>query len=170
MYYYQFVAFLTILKITAFLMIFWNVVRHSHGEWAAKCRRERRNFWNRTTITIIQKIQYFSIHMWLKLLRGYILSRYDCVPSLTAVKMLDIFMKKILSSKRISTCSIISSTWILVKFWYSISTRQFIMSLAKHNIQWWDEWLVISQMFLFAIANISVSRIAKALYNGKLLH
>jgi hypothetical protein len=170
MYYYQFVAFLTILKITAFLMIFWNVFIHSHREWAVKCRKERRNFWNRTIITIIQKIQYFSIHMWLKLLYGLTLSQYDCIPSLTAVKMLDIFMKQILSSKRISTCRIISSIWILVKFWYSISTRKVIMFLAKHNIQWWDEWLVISQMFLFAISSISVSRITKALCNVKLLH
>jgi hypothetical protein len=28
--------------------------------------------------------------------------------------------KQLLSSKRISTCSIISSIWIIVKFWYSI--------------------------------------------------
>jgi hypothetical protein len=71
--------------------------------------------------------------------------------------------EKILSSKRISTCSIISSIWILVKFWYSIYRRKVIMFLVKHDIQWWDEWLVISQMFLFAIASILVSRITKAL-------
>jgi hypothetical protein len=63
------VTCLTILKITAFLMIFWNVFIHSHGEWSVKCRKDRGNFWNRTIITIIMKIQYFSIHIWLKLLR-----------------------------------------------------------------------------------------------------
>ena len=71
-YHYQFVTFLTILKITALLMIFWNVFIHSHTEWSVKCWKvrclDRRNSWNRTIITIIQKIQYFSIHMWLKLL------------------------------------------------------------------------------------------------------
>jgi hypothetical protein len=39
---------------------------------------------------IIEKIQYFSIHIWLKLLREYTLFQYDCIPSLTAVKMLAI--------------------------------------------------------------------------------
>ena len=164
MHYYQFVAFLTILKITAFLMIFWNVFIHSHRAWSVKCRKDRRNFWNRTIITIIQKMQYFSIHIWLKLLRAETLSQYDSSQTVRP------FYKQLLSSKRINTCSIISSIWILVKFWYSISTRKVIIFLAKHNIQWWDEWLVISQMFLFAIASISVSRITKALCNGKLLH
>jgi hypothetical protein len=37
MYCYQFVTFLTILKITAFLMICWNVFIHFHGEWSMKC-------------------------------------------------------------------------------------------------------------------------------------
>ena len=73
MYYYLLVTFLTILKITAFLMIFWNVYIDSHIEWSVKCTKvtclDRRNFWNRTIITIIQKIQYFSTHIWLKLLR-----------------------------------------------------------------------------------------------------
>jgi hypothetical protein len=67
---YQFVTFLTILKITAFLMIFWNVFIHSHGEWSERYRETQRNFGNRMIITIIQKIQYFSIHIWLKLLRA----------------------------------------------------------------------------------------------------
>ena len=62
MYYYQFVTFLTILKIIAFFMIFWNVFIHFHGQRSVKCRTNRRNFWNRTIITIIQKIQYFSMH------------------------------------------------------------------------------------------------------------
>ena len=57
-YYYQFVTCLTILKITAFLMIFWNVFIHSHAEWSVKCRKvrclDRGNFWNRTIITFIQ--------------------------------------------------------------------------------------------------------------------
>ena len=96
MYYYQFGAFLTILKITAFLVIFWNVFIHSHREWAVKCRKDtcldRLHFWNRTIIIIIQKIQYFSIHSWLKLLREYTLFQYDCIPSLTPVKMLPIFI------------------------------------------------------------------------------
>jgi hypothetical protein len=39
------------------------------------------------------------------------------------------------------------------------------MFLDKHNIQWWDAWRVISQMFLFVIASISVSGITRALYN-----
>ena len=37
------------------------------------------------------------------------------------------------------------------------------MFLVKHNIQWWDTWLVNSQMFLFVITSISVSRITRAL-------
>ena len=37
------------------------------------------------------------------------------------------------------------------------------MLLAKQNIKWWDEWIVISQMFLFVITSISVSRIPRAL-------
>ena len=68
LYYYQFVSFLTILKIFAFFMICLNVFIHSHSEWTVKCRKYKRNFWNRTIITIIQKIQYFSIDIWLKLL------------------------------------------------------------------------------------------------------
>ena len=70
MCYYQLVTFLAILKITAFLMIFWNVFIHSHGEWSERYRETQRNFGNRMIITIIQKIQYFSIHIWLKLLRA----------------------------------------------------------------------------------------------------
>ena len=65
------VIYVIILKITALLMIFWNVFIHSHTEWSVKCRKvrclDRRNFWNRTIITIIQKIKYFSIHIWLKI-------------------------------------------------------------------------------------------------------
>ena len=36
------------------------------------------------------------------------------------------------------------------------------MFLVKQNIEWWDEWLVISQMFLFVITSISISRITRA--------
>jgi hypothetical protein len=114
MYYYQLVTFLTISKITAFLLIFWNVFIHSHAEWSVKCRERQTNFWNTTIITIIQKIQYFSIHIWLKLLRAYTLFQYDSSQNDRHI------YKQLLSSKRISTCSIISSIWILVKFWYSI--------------------------------------------------
>ena len=56
-----------------------------------------------------------------------------------------------------STCSILFCLWILVKFCYSISTRKVIIFLVNQNIQWWDVWLVISQMFLFVITSISVS-------------
>jgi hypothetical protein len=70
-------------------VICWNVFIHSHGEWSVKCRKDtcldKLHFWNRTIITIIQKIQYFSIHIWLKLLHEYTLLQYDCIPSLTAV-------------------------------------------------------------------------------------
>jgi hypothetical protein len=48
--------------------------------------------------------------------------------------------KQLLSWKSRSICSII---WILVKFWYAISTTKVIMFLAKQNIQWWDEWLIL---------------------------
>ena len=59
--YYQFVRILTILKITALLMIFLNVFIHSHDEWFVKCWKvtclDRLNFWNRTIIEITQKIR-----------------------------------------------------------------------------------------------------------------
>jgi len=44
------------------------------------------------------------------------------------------------------------------------------MFLVKQNIQWWDEWLVISQIFIYVITSISISRITRALCNGKLFH
>jgi hypothetical protein len=44
MYYYQLVTFLTILRITAFLMIFWNVFIHSHAERSVKCRERQTKF------------------------------------------------------------------------------------------------------------------------------
>ena len=82
-YYYQFITCLTILKITALLMIFWNVFIHSHTEWSVKCRKvrclDRRNFWNRTIITIIQKIKYFSIHIWLKLPYSGLYNAHWCI-------------------------------------------------------------------------------------------
>ena len=62
MYCYQFVRFLTILKITAFLMILWNVFIHSHREWSVKCRER---------LTKLHRL----------------------CPNMTAVKMLDIFIK-----------------------------------------------------------------------------
>jgi hypothetical protein len=40
--------------------------------------------------------------------------------------------------------------------------RKVIIFLVKQNIQWWNEWLVISQMFLSAITSILVNRITKA--------
>ena len=79
MYYYQFVTFLTILKIIASFMIFWNVFIHFHGQRSVKCRTNRRNFWNRTIITIIQKIQYFSIHIWLKLSYSGLYNAHWCI-------------------------------------------------------------------------------------------
>ena len=101
-------------------MIFWNVFMHSHREWSVKCRKDtcldRLHLWNGTIITIIQKIQYFSVHIWLKLLREQTLFQYDCIPSLIAVKMLAIFINNYFFSKRISTCSCISFMWIIVKF------------------------------------------------------
>jgi hypothetical protein len=62
--------------------------------------------------------------------------------------------KQLLFWKSRSTCSIIFCIWILVKFCYSISTRKVIIFLVNQNIQWWDVWLVISQMFLFVITSI----------------
>jgi hypothetical protein len=82
------------------------------------CRKvtylDRLNFWKRPRITIIYTIcqyphvwidnisenerelqlflQYSSIHIWLKLLLKYTLFQYDCIPSLTAVNMLAIFI------------------------------------------------------------------------------
>jgi hypothetical protein len=40
------------------------------------------------------------------------------------------------------------------------------MFLAKQNIQWWDEWIMISQMFFFVMTSISVSRITRALWKS----
>jgi hypothetical protein len=51
----------------------------------------------------------------------------------------------LLSWKSGSTCSIIFSIWILVKFWYSILTRKVIWFPVQQNIQ----WFVISQTSLF---------------------
>ena len=42
LYYYQFVSFLTILKLIAFFMIFWNVFILFRGERSVKCRKDRR--------------------------------------------------------------------------------------------------------------------------------
>jgi hypothetical protein len=117
MYYYQLVTFLTILKITAFLVIFWNVFIHFHAEWSVKCRERRTKFLKFLKYNDnynYPEDQYFSIHIWLKLLRAETLSQYDSSQNVRHI------YKQLLSSKRISTCSIISSIWILVKFWYSI--------------------------------------------------
>jgi hypothetical protein len=120
------------LKITALLVIFWNVFIHSHREWAVKCRKDtcldRRNFWNRTIITIIQKIQYFSILIWLKLLRVPIwwYSLFDSSQNVSHI------YKQLLSSNfvrnwctnththvsKILSSSIINWLWIKVKFGY----------------------------------------------------
>ena len=78
--------------------------------------------------------------------------------------------KQLLCWKSKSTCSVIFSKWNIVKFCYSINTRKVIMFLVKQNIQWWDEWLVGSQMIPFVISSISISRITRALCNGKLFH
>jgi hypothetical protein len=68
--------------------------------------------------------------------------------------------KQLLCWKSRSTCSILFCIWFLVKFCYSISTRKVIIFLVNQNIQWWDLWFVISQMFLFVITSVSVSRVA----------
>ena len=64
--------------------------------------------------------------------------------------------KQLLCWKSRSTCSILFCIWFLVKFCYSISTGKVIIFLVNQNIQWWDVWLVISQMFLFVITNIFI--------------
>ena len=70
---------------------------HSHDEWFVKCWKDicldRRNFWNGTIIKIIQKIQYFSIHIWLKLLREYT-SQYDCMIALLLWQQSKCFLEK----------------------------------------------------------------------------
>jgi hypothetical protein len=51
-----------------------------------------------------------------------------------------------------------------------IYTIQVIMFFAKQNIQWWDEWLVHSQMILFVITSISKGKMTRALCNGIFFH
>jgi hypothetical protein len=78
--------------------------------------------------------------------------------------------KQLLCWKSRSTYSVIFSIWIRVKLCYSIYTTKVIIFFAKQNIQWWDEWLVHSQMILFVITSISKSKIIRALCNGMFFH
>jgi hypothetical protein len=64
-----------------FSRLYWIPKLHNNPYRKDTCL-DRLHFWNRTIITIIQEIQYFSIHIWLKLLREYTLFQYDCIPSL----------------------------------------------------------------------------------------
>ena len=129
---------------------------------------ERRNFWKRTRITIIFTIYKYP-HMieattWIGFVPVWLYSLFDISQNVNHIN------KQLLCWKSRSTCTIFFSIWILVKFCYSIYTWQVIMFLVKQNIHWWYEWLVISQMFLFAITSISISRITRALCIGKLFH
>ena len=98
---------------------------------------------------------------WIDLFPIWVYSLFDSSQNVSHM------YKQLLSSKRISTCSIIPYILILVKFWYFFiineKNHHEDRFLAKQNIQWWDEWIMISQMFLFVITSISVSRITRAL-------
>ena len=61
-------------------------------------------------------LQYCSIHIWLKLLRVYTLSQYDCIPSFTAVKMLAIFINNYYVEKVEAPVVLFSQNEILWSF------------------------------------------------------
>jgi hypothetical protein len=143
----------------------FNVLIHFSEEIVSKLYQW--NFWTdtifklKTRIKSIQKI--LSVFQYSHLIEAttlidfvsvWLYSLFDSSQNVSHI------YKQILCWKSRSTCSIVFCIWILVKFCYSISSRKVIIFLVNQNIQWWDIWLVISQMFLFVITSISASRVA----------
>ena len=140
----------------------FNVFIHFSEEIVSKLYQW--NFWTdtifklKTRIKSIQKI--LSVFQYSHLIEAttlidfvsvWLYSLFDSSQNVSHI------YKQILCWKSRSTCSIVFCIWILVKFCYSISTRKVIIFLLNQNIQWWDVWLVITQMFLFVITNIFYS-------------
>ena len=119
---------------------------------------------NEMRITVLQYPHKIEAITWIDFVPVWLHSLFQSSKNVSNI------YKQLLCWKSRSTYSVIFSIWIPVKLCYSIYTIKVIIFFAKQNIQWWDEWLVHSQMILFVITSISKSKIIRALCIEMLFH